>query len=423
MAGTTTTDLNGLFKQVYAQRIEELIPMESVLTRSIKFDKRDQLGLQYNQPVVVRSEQGFTYSRPNNGAFNLQIPTTMIVQNAVLDGYQIMIQCGLAYEAVFRSEGNAAAFQSAVGLVMNEAMESFSRRVEIGLIYGQSATGLGQTNTATGVNATTTTLSFTAGQFAAGLWTTMEGAALDVYNSAGTALNTIGPVTVASVDLVGKTITVTAAAADITAINAASAVLNGFVRFYAGGSNGLDEQVGLDKIAVNTGVLFGINATTYNLWRANTYAVGGALTFQKIQDAIAIATARGLSEDVQLFVPPRVWQSLSTEQVAFRQLDSSYSRKVNENGFESLCFYSQNGKIEVIAHKYLKEGEAYAFPTKYATRVGASDISFNIPGTNNGEVFIQNPTTAGFQFRMYSNQNLLIERPATLIKFTGIVTP
>ena len=71
MAGTTTTDLNGLFKQAYADQIENLIPEDSQLTRAIKFRGRDKmLGDKYNQPVIVRSEQGFTYSRPNNGTFN-----------------------------------------------------------------------------------------------------------------------------------------------------------------------------------------------------------------------------------------------------------------------------------------------------------------------------------------------------------------
>ena len=51
MAGTTTTDLNGLFKEVYSSDLINLIPDESLLVKAIKFQGREHLlGLTYNQP-------------------------------------------------------------------------------------------------------------------------------------------------------------------------------------------------------------------------------------------------------------------------------------------------------------------------------------------------------------------------------------
>ncbi len=422
MAGTTTTDLNGLFKQAYADKIENLIPEDSQLTRKIKFQGRDKmLGDKYNQPVIVRSEQGFTYSRPNNGTFSLNPASTMKTQNAVVDGFIILEQSGISYESVFRAD-NVNAFRNAVDLVMGDAMESFGRRLEIALLYGQSATGLGTINTSTNVSATVTTISFATGAWSAGLWTPLEGAGLDIYNSAGTALNTVGAMVVSSIDVVNKTINITGAAADITAIDNGTDVNGGYPRFYAAGTNGADEAVGIDKIMTNTGSLFGIDAAVYSLWKSNTYAVGGALTLAKIQAGVAVAAQRGLSEDVELYVNPSVWQSLSTEQVAYRMMDSSYSDKEAVNGFEALCFYSQNGKISVFAHKYVKEGEAFLLPTSRAVRIGSSDITFAMPGTDNGQIFIQNQTTAGFTFRVYSQQSVLIETPARCVKFTGVTS-
>jgi len=419
MATTSTTDLNGLFKMAYADQIQNLIPDESLLTRAIKFQGRDYLlGNQYNQPVIVRSEQGFTYSRPNNGTFTLNPASSMKTQNAIVDGFIILEQSGISYEAVARSD-NVNSFRNAVDLVMGDAMESFGRRLEIALLYGQSATGLGGIVSATNVSATSCTLAFATGQWSAGLWTPLEGAGVDIYVAAGTALNTNGPVTVSSIDVVGKTITVTAASADITAIDA-GVTTGSYLRFYTAGTNGADEAIGLDKIMTNTGTLFGIDASVYSLWKANTYSVGGALTLAKIQAGVAVAAARGLSEDVEIYVNPSVWQELATEQVAYRMLDSSYSAKKVVNGFEALEFHSQNGKLSVLAHKYVKEGEAFLFPTKRAVRIGSSDVSFNIPGTDNGQIFIQNPTTAGFTFRIFSQQSLLVTRPAVCIKFTAI---
>jgi len=422
MAGTTTTDLNGLFKEVYASDLINLIPDESLLVKAIKFQGREHLlGLTYNQPVIVRSEQGFTYSRPDNGAFSIEVPSSMKTRNASLGAFQIIENSGISYEAVSRSN-NANSFKEATALVMQDAMESFGRRIEIGLLYGQSATGLGTINTSTNVNATTTRLSFATGQWSSGLWTPLEGASLDIYDSTGTALNTAGPMVIASIDVVNKTITITGAAGDVTAIDAGTDVDGGYPRFYSAGTDGADEAVGLDKIMTNTGTLFGIDAATYSQWKANTSAVGGALTLAKIQTGVAVAAARGLSEDVSIYVNPSVWQSLSTEQVAYRMFDSSYNAKKAANGFEALEFYSQNGKITVFAHKYVKEGEAFMLPTDRAVRIGSTEVSFNIPGTDNGQVFIQNPTTAGFTFRLYSAQSLLVEKPASCVKFTGITS-
>jgi len=510
MAGTTTTDLNGLFKEVYASDLINLIPDESLLVKAIKFQGREHLlGLTYNQPVIVRSEQGFTYSRPDNGAFAIQVPSSMKTRNASVGAYQIIENSGISYEAVSRSN-NANSFKEATALVMQDAMESFGRRIEIGLLYGQSVDGLGRIGTsktaggaatvtittagtgytngaytsvplttvsgagsgalanvtvaggvvtvvtipvasqgagygvgdtvtfaASSVGGTVTTaflgtvattvlavpatsgVTFAPGQWSAGLWTPLEGAQVDIYNTAGTVLNTVGPLTVSAINVISKSILLQGAAGDLTAINATGA--GGVIRFYTAGTNGADEAVGLDKIITNTGTLFGIDASVYSLWQGNVFPVGGALTLAKIQEGVAIASQRGLSEDVSLFVNPNVWQDLSSEQVAFRMFDSSYSTKKAENGFEALQFYSQNGKITVYAHKYVKEGEAFLLPTDRAVRIGSTEISFNIPGTDNGQVFIQNPTTAGFTFRLYSAQSLLVEKPATTVKFTGIV--
>ncbi len=420
MAGTTTTDLNGLFKEAYASDLINLIPDESLLVKAIKFQGREHLlGLTYNQPVIVRSEQGFTYSRPDNGAFDISVPSSMKTKNASLGAFQIIENSGISYEAVSRSN-NVNSFKEATALVMQDAMESFGRRIEIGLLYGQSATGLGTINTSTNVDATHTTISFATGFWSAGLWTPLEGASLDIYTSVGVALNTVGPVVVSSIDVTNKTITVSGAAADITAIDAGTTVNGGYPRFYSAGTNGADEAVGLDKIMTNTGSLFGIDAAVYSLWKANTYAVSGALTLAKIQAGVALAAARGLSEDVAIYVNPSVWQELSSEQVAFRMFDSSYNSKKAANGFEALEFFSQNGKITVYAHKYVWEGAAYMLPTDRAVRIGSTEVSFNIPGTDNGQVFIQNPTTAGFTFRLYSAQSLLVEKPAACVKFTAI---
>lgn len=51
MAANNTLDtLNGLFKQVYADQMQDLIPDGVKLLTKIDFSKRDSIGLAYNQP-------------------------------------------------------------------------------------------------------------------------------------------------------------------------------------------------------------------------------------------------------------------------------------------------------------------------------------------------------------------------------------
>ena len=416
MSGTTVADLNGLFKQAYADSIVNLIPEASLLTRMVTFQGKDKmLGDTYNQPVILRAEQGFTYAAPGSGAFTINPPITMVTKNANVTGYQMLERAGLDYESVFKAQ-SVNSFKDAVDLSMENAMESFGKRLELALLYGQSATGLGGTSAVTGLTATTATVTFAAGQWASGIWAGQEGATLDFFNTSDVLQNTAGALTVVSVDVVNKAIKVSGAAADITAIDAAN---TGYVRFAGSSTN---EMVGLDKILTNTGTLFGIDASVYALWAANTYSAGSAaLTFAKLQQAVAVAQARGLAEDVDVLVNPTTWVDLLNQQAALRMYDSSFSSAKVDNGSKAIEFFSQNGKLTIHSHIYVKEGEAFVLPFSRAVRIGSTDITFNIPGSDSGKVFQQQANNAGFEYRLYTQQSMLVETPAKCVKITGIV--
>lgn len=54
-AGTQTKDtLNGLFKEIYGDKIENLIPDGVKFMNRVPFAKKEQqIGLRYNQPVIL----------------------------------------------------------------------------------------------------------------------------------------------------------------------------------------------------------------------------------------------------------------------------------------------------------------------------------------------------------------------------------
>lgn len=407
---SSTLDFDGLFKQAYASNLLNLVPEQAVLVREVKFRKAAQmLGDQYNQPVVLRRENGFTYAGPNAGAFNLNPPISMKTKNALVPGWQIVERCALDYETFYKAD-NVNSFRNALDLVMENSMESFNFRLEAGLLYGASANGLGGFSTSpTKPTATTNVITFTAAQWAVGIWSEAEGAEIDVFDASNVVANTVGAMTVIAVDVATKSITVSGAAADATAIDALTA---GYVRFRGAAGN---EAVGLDAQLSNTGVLFGIDAAQYTLWKSNV-VTSVAKTMQGINGVVALLQGRGLNEDVDVLLSPAVWNTIMTDQAALRMFDSSYDSSKLENGAKSVTFYSQSGKLTLRSHTYVKDGEAFVGPLSRMCRIGATETTFNIPGTQDGRVFQQIPGQAGFEFRVYSNQSLLVETPAKFAK-------
>lgn len=416
---TTPTQLTGLYKEIYGDNIEDLLPDSAILQSMIPFSQRNRIGNHYNQPVVVRRENGATYAAAESGAFTLNAARSMITQNAQIQGSQIVMRATMGYDTAARAVAREAAFMSAFKLQMGNLYESTSMRLEIAMLYGGS--GLATTASSTNVNATTTDVVITAATWAAGIWSGFEDAVINFYDN-GVIINaSTGEFTISTVDPDTRTIRVTGAAADIAALDAAILADPTQVVIYFNGAYG-NEMSGLNSIITNTGTLFGINAGTYNLWKGNTYAVSGNLTVNKIMQGLVKPIARGLNEDVQILLNPGAWQTLANDLTALRRFDSSYKAKDGEAGYDSLKFHAQGVGVELISHICVKQGDAFAFPKDRFVRIGATDTTFVTPGTNE-EMFVQLADRAGFDYRTYTDQAILCTTPARTLKYTGITIP
>jgi len=148
--------------------------------------------------------------------------------------------------------------------------------------------------------------------------------------------------------------------------------------------------------------------------------VCGNLTLKKIYDGVAKAVSKGLMEDVHVLVSPATYAVLANDQASLRRYDAKYSSKDAENGFEAVSFYGQNGKIEILSHPMVKEGEAICYPKGKAERIGATDVTFQTPGTEGGEMFKHLPDSTGYECRLYSEQAIFLPCPAKSVLFTGI---
>jgi hypothetical protein len=412
----TQTTLTGLFKDVYEDKIINLVPESSVFQKRIKFvenDKRE--GRLLHQPVLLSLPTGMTFGV---GAVALVTPVASTMGDAQIAGAGMTLADRITYDVAAKAaSGGVRAFVEATELIVDALTQSMSKFIEIELLWGSSAHGtLGETVLVTTVSATSVTLVITTGEWSAGIWSGLENVNIDVYN-AGVLINTLAPVVVQAVNVSTKTLTVTGNATDIAAILALTGTPLQLFPYLAFGQ----EMQGYYNILSNVGTIFNINAATYALWQANVYsALSTALNFGKVQSAVALATARGLMEDVTVFVNPKTYSNLITSQAGARRYDSSYKKSELENGTESLCFYGPNGKIEIVGHIFMKESYAFILPLKRCQRTGATDLTFTLPGMP-GEFFLQLPGFTAYELRCYTLQAAFLNSPAKAVLINTIV--
>ncbi len=395
----TTSTMDGLFKTLYGDSQINLVPESNVLLNLIKFRESEKLGKDYKVPVTLANEQGATYLAAGDGVTTLNDSIAMTSKEAVVNGAQLIMRGALDMESASKAAAQGPkAFKDATQLLVENLTDSASKRLELMFLYGRS--GL-----ATVSSLSSQVITLTTASFAEGIWAGMEGAVIDVYTSGGSVRQ--AGLVISSVDLDARTITVTGTTTGIVSTDVV----------YFKGAYG-KECYGLDAIITNSSSLFGIDASAYALWKGSSYSAGSAaLTMTKVLSAVSKAIGKGgLNEEVICLVNPKTWNNLNSDQAALRMYGDEKSEA--KNGFEAITYRGPNGKISVIAHSYIKEGEAFIFPPKKVKRVGSQDLSFVNP---TGQVFMQVPDKNAYECRIYGNQSIFVECPAKCVKITSIV--
>lgn len=395
--------LNANFKEVYAKEIENLIPDGVKLLNKVEFSGRDnQLGNLYHQPVVLGLEHGVTFAGATDDAFSLQAPISGQLKDAQVRGTQMVLRSVLGYAAASRAAGGGQkAFIDSTKFLVQNMMRSMAKKLEIQMMYGQSGY-------ATVSSVSTNTITVTTAEWAPGIWAGAVNMPLEIRSSAG-ALR--GYCSVSSVDMSARTVTVDLMPAGVTGTDV----------IWHRGAYG-NEFAGLHKILTNTSTLFGIDASAYDLFKGNSSSAGSAaLTFAKVQKAIAACVEKGLDSDVMVLVNPRAWNDLLTEQAALRHYDSSYRSAQTEQGSESIVFHGQNGKAEIVPSIYVKEGYAYVVCLEEFMRIGSTDITFKRPGQGDEQFFKDLENNAGYELRAYTDQALFCYAPGKSAVITAIV--
>lgn len=415
------TNVAANFKQQFADKMTNLIPDNARLVKDVRFVAKSKMpGGAYRHPVIVRGENGFTYAAPDSGNFALNDASTLLTQDAQVLGNNLILVTDLSYEAVQRAARSNQAFEEDVGLRTENMLEALVNRTEISCLYGRSGIGTVGVAGDSAVGATTITFQFTEVTWATGIWAGSEGAQVQFEDSTGALISSGADsiFTVGVVDAPNRKVTFTGTATGVTAVETSNDSLATTAFFY--GSRGTADMAGLDKIIRNVSSLFNIDAATYGLWRGNVHTVSGKLTIQKILRGVALACGKGLNENVTVYVNPDVWSDLAGDAASMRKFDSSYRPSKAEQGNETLVYYGQNGRVDVVSHPCVKGGDCFIVPLDRLLRIGATDITFQTPGMpEENPFFLHMPSNAGFQLRGYSNQAIFAEKPAFCTLVTG----
>lgn len=415
----TTATLDGLFKTVYGEGPVNVLSDVAYLQKRVAFKSAEKIGKQYAFPVILSQEQGVTYLASGAGVSTLESSVAAVLKEAQVDAHQILVRGQMDYEAAAKAESSKAAFKSASELLVQNLMDTASKRQEIAMLYGRSATGIGVGASSANIGATSTTVTISTASWADGIWSGLEGAKINFYAVSGDTLVSSGAdsvFSISNIDFVNKTFVATGTATGITALDIALAA-DCYIHFKDAKNA---EPIGIDKIVTNSGSLFGINAGAYAMWAGNSYGAGSAaLTTAKILNAMKYSVGKGgLMEEADVLISPATFLNLvgSMDDIRRQKTDE----KEGVAGFETISILAPNGKLNVVAHPMVKEGEGFIVPFKRMKRVGSQNNSFQTPGRK-GEMFLHIPDKNAYELRLYSAQQLVCEKPAQLTKITAIV--
>jgi hypothetical protein len=394
--------LDGNFKESYANKIKDLVPEGVVLYNKIDFNGADkQPGNFYHAPVSLSLEHGFSYGGDTGAVFTLQNSIASSMEDAQVRGCELVLRSAISVGAAARSVSGKNSFVQATKELVRVMLKSMHIRLESQLMYGQ--VGIGRVESLTG-----TTLKICDAEWAAGIWSGSKNMQIQIRSQAGTVRGTASVVTV---DLAAKTVEIDSAPVGVTGNadpeNAAADII-----WYAGAFG--KEFAGLHKIITNTGTIFNIDASQHDLFKGNVIEAGtdattGAvfISFDLIEKAVTRAMEKGLmKKTVTALINPKHWDKLLSDLGAKRMIDSSYSTKQIEDGTQSIKFNGQNGVIEVETSLFVKEGFAYVLPMDALERIGSTEVTFQMPGMQEGRFFRLLENENGYELRLYTDQAL-----------------
>jgi len=390
MAANTPTTLASRLKEQFNGDISQLVPGSAELVK-LKFRRDIELGKSAVFDCQLSDELGFTVGQ---GEMTLNGNINQSAARATVDAYSLVLQSNVSYDLISRASSEKKAFAKFVDSKFIPMTESFQRRQEILHMWGRDS--LGRVSAiSTGV------ITITEGSFCPTLWLGLKGAVIEAWTAKTGGSQHNGDLTITAVDVANRTVTVSGTSSSVAADD---------YLFFKGTQDA--GHYGLMSIAKNTGSLFGISASTYELWKGNSYDVGtSALTLGKLLQAAALAANKGCKEKLKALVPVSAFQSLVADEAALRMY-GAFSKKA-ENGFENISFYGASGELEIVPYHFMKAGEFILFPERWTYILGSTEMTTQL--AKDGDMIFDLEATSSKQIRLFSDVQIFCERPGYLV--------
>lgn len=413
------SNIQALFKRRYGPWIKPL-PSEGSLAKFCEFVPRNvRPGENYNFPVEMGLEHGVTHNTDGT-AFALSSVQDSIVKNAQLDGSTIMVAGNIPYDVMAKSMNGEGSYEREIDRKVNVLMRSGELYREIALAYGPGSASaatanLGAVNASvSGANlAAPQVVNITRATWSSGLWNMFAGgnALVDIVQSDATTSRETD-VTVQAMDTSQCRLTLFKSGSSNT-VAAGDLILPRGSR--------TKSATGIEAILGNTGSLFGISAATYPQWKAYPFAAGAAaLTLVKVQQLMSHLADNGLDYGGKLFVNSHTFDGFVDELDDRDRYNDANASGAKKTGTDKISVKSPAGMVDIQVYKIQKQGQAFFLPNGKVKRVGASDLTFGLPGTNKW-FYVELPSNAGSQIRVYGHMAPVIECPYHAALITGIV--
>ena len=409
MAQVNSPDtLAGLFKEVYSKLgLLQACPTWAICQERFPFEKGEAIGEAYVVAVTLTKEGGFTYapSMGSNAVPASPTPIAATVLHAKIQSYAIYLASQLAYAAAARaaSQGKAA-FKSAYAAVLSNMKFSHMYRLECSLLYGRYGLGIVSGNN-TGV------LTITEASFAPGIWGAgLKGSILEAWTTvAESSTQHNGDLVISEVDISARTVTVT---------GTSNAVVQDDNLYFKNSrtSSAWNECAGLYAILVNDSTLFDIDASVYDAWKSQAYAVNGQVSLTAIMRLAAKCQSYGL-EKAMLLIAPERYADLAADEAALRRYTDAGTNA--KRGPNAIHFDMGGVSIEIMSHPMLKLGHAFLLPSMEVHRIGSTDVTMALPGSDE-ELSVQVSNSTAIEFRSMSDQGIFLEVPARAGLLTGL---
>ena len=422
MANEVAT-LNGLYKDRYADKVQDLVPDHIKLYNAAEFQESKKLGGSYVEPVILSLESGFTYGGEDGLLFSLESAKEFKMEKASVKARELVLRSAISIGALNRSASGEQSIDKAMDLMVGNMLKSIYHRLEVQMFYGQS--GIGEVKTADANATPTKEIEITDAQWAAGIWNGTTGAQIEIFDSAITAsVIGSGAVEVKGYSLKDKTVTIGLVAGGSFASPADDIAAGDVIYFKGAASAGAvkNEFIGIHGISEETTNLFGVSNANEPLFQGSIVDVGTVgtpvvLSQAKIEEGISAMVEKGLMEElVCVYVNPKQWDDLLSEQDAKRR-HPQVSDKV-QSGAREIEFFGQNGTIKVKASTFVKEGYSYIIAEKDLKRIGSTEVTFKRP---DGEEFFKLlEGKHGVEMRCMTDQALFTSRPASICQLRYI---